>query len=322
MAAQKKITDLQLISAIDDSLSIPGDDGIQTYRFTPAQLKTYLNPMNAGGQIIYGGASGVQTALANGTLNQLLKSSAGTAAPAWTHAIHGDVQTKTTTYTALISDAIVLCSTAGGAWTLTWPAASTATGKILGAKKTTSDFAAVTISGTGMTTNYLMTNGETVFFISDGSNWHQIFRVTDTPWTAFTPTGTWSANTTYTGFWKRESDSILMDIKIALSGAPTGTQSVNIVNNSGWTIDTAKFAYANGFNNSMGLVTCYDNGVGAYGGTVGYASTTAFSPFVSNAGGTYLTTQNAITATVPMTWANTDVMTIRTFPLPITNFAS
>ncbi len=43
--AQKKITDLQLISAVIAGLSIPGDDGIQSYRFTPSQLYDYLRPL-------------------------------------------------------------------------------------------------------------------------------------------------------------------------------------------------------------------------------------------------------------------------------------
>lgn len=42
--AQKKITDLQLISAVSDTLNIPGDDGIQTYRATALQFKEYILP--------------------------------------------------------------------------------------------------------------------------------------------------------------------------------------------------------------------------------------------------------------------------------------
>jgi hypothetical protein len=37
--AQKRITELQLISSLTDSINVPGDDGIQTYRFTIAQLR-------------------------------------------------------------------------------------------------------------------------------------------------------------------------------------------------------------------------------------------------------------------------------------------
>lgn len=42
--AQKKITDLQLRSSVTDDLNIPSDDGIQSYRVTAAQLKTYITP--------------------------------------------------------------------------------------------------------------------------------------------------------------------------------------------------------------------------------------------------------------------------------------
>lgn len=42
-----------------------------------------LQPMTTGGDIIYGGASGTGTRLANGTAGQYLKSTGGTTAPAW-----------------------------------------------------------------------------------------------------------------------------------------------------------------------------------------------------------------------------------------------
>lgn len=42
--AQKKITDLQQISAMTDGSSLPVDNGVQTYRATGSQLKTYLSP--------------------------------------------------------------------------------------------------------------------------------------------------------------------------------------------------------------------------------------------------------------------------------------
>lgn len=42
--AQKKITDLTLIDQVTEELNIPGDDTIQTYRFTVAQLRAFLMP--------------------------------------------------------------------------------------------------------------------------------------------------------------------------------------------------------------------------------------------------------------------------------------
>jgi hypothetical protein len=42
-----------------------------------------LNPMTTGGDIVYGGASGVETRLANGSSGQVLTSAGGTSAPTW-----------------------------------------------------------------------------------------------------------------------------------------------------------------------------------------------------------------------------------------------
>ena len=54
--------------------------------FTPSGTtrKTIAyNPMTTGGDLIYGGASGVETRLANGTADQFLKSTGTTTAPVW-----------------------------------------------------------------------------------------------------------------------------------------------------------------------------------------------------------------------------------------------
>lgn len=53
--ANKLITDLQLISALSDTVNVPGDDTIQTYRFTMLQLVKYLNgttTISASGETI------------------------------------------------------------------------------------------------------------------------------------------------------------------------------------------------------------------------------------------------------------------------------
>ena len=49
------------------------------------------NPMTTGGDIIYGGASGVATRLANGSAGQVLTSQGGTSAPIWSSAGAGDM---------------------------------------------------------------------------------------------------------------------------------------------------------------------------------------------------------------------------------------
>lgn len=233
----------------------------------------------------------------------------------------GDVQTKTTTYTAVMTDFMVLCSTAGGAWTLTFPTAVGCSGKILGCKKTTSDFSAVTLAGTGMSTNYLMTIGETAWFVSDGTNWVQIARKTEVPWTSFTPTGTMSTNTTYTGFWRRSGDSIEMEVKIAFAGAPNAVNlTVNIVNSAGWTIDTAKLSTSTS-NDNLGMCSILDSGTANFNGVVAYSTNVILFPLVGVASGTYLS-RTVISATTPMTIASGDLVHFKTLPIPITNFSA
>lgn len=54
-----------------------------------------LSPMTTGGDLIYGGASGTGTRLANGTAGQFLKSSGGTSAPTWSFRTPPTVQNFT-----------------------------------------------------------------------------------------------------------------------------------------------------------------------------------------------------------------------------------
>jgi hypothetical protein len=54
-----------------------------TGQSTKAAAFDALQPMTTGGDLIYGGASGTGTRLANGTAGQVLTSAGGTAAPAW-----------------------------------------------------------------------------------------------------------------------------------------------------------------------------------------------------------------------------------------------
>lgn len=66
---------------------------------------------------------------------------------------------------------------------------------------------------------------------------------TKTDWVSFTPTGSWTANTTYTGRWRRDGDNFIAQIWIVLTGAPTAT-NLNIdlptINGSLLVMDSAK----------------------------------------------------------------------------------
>lgn len=62
-----------------------------------------LSPMTTGGDLIYGGASGTGTRLANGSSGQVLTSGGGTAAPTWTTPTTGTVTSVALTVPAIMS---------------------------------------------------------------------------------------------------------------------------------------------------------------------------------------------------------------------------
>lgn len=63
----------------------------QTYTFPSVTSTLMANPMTTGGDIIYGGASGAPTRLANGTAGYVLQSNGTTLPPSWAPAGAGDV---------------------------------------------------------------------------------------------------------------------------------------------------------------------------------------------------------------------------------------
>ena len=77
------------------------------------------NPMTTGGDLIYGGASGVATRLANGSAGQVLTSAGTTLAPTWTTPTVYETAGAVSTHAALITGVHGLVFTAGKALTLT-----------------------------------------------------------------------------------------------------------------------------------------------------------------------------------------------------------
>lgn len=139
-----------------------------------------------------------------------------------------------------------------------------------------------------------------------------------TDWTSFTPTGSWSTNTTYTGRYRRIGDSLDLDIFIGLTGAPTSASlTVNLP--TGFVINTDKAA-SDGSNriNPFGIVICRDGGTDSYEGIIQYSSTTAIAVMKDDGDGTI----SAVTQAAPFTWGNGDYMDIRLTGIPIVGWAS
>lgn len=153
------------------------------------------------------------------------------------------IQTKTTTYTALTTDDLILADTSGGAWTLTLPALSGNTGKRFVIKKTTSDLSVLTVDANasetieGATTTTLNTVGETLEIVADSSDWKIIRRETNTEKISYTPTtqgiGTPTINLAQ---WRRNGNHLHGTIKLT-TGTPTGDE-VQIGLPSGLTIES------------------------------------------------------------------------------------
>lgn len=117
--------------------------------------------------------------VSDGTVNYVLETD-GSGVSSWVSKTVLSTTSKTTTYTATSSDDIILCSTSGGAWTLTLPAAASNTGKVYKIIKTTSDVNALTIDGNssetiaGVATTKLIGQYDSIQIISDGSNWQRV----------------------------------------------------------------------------------------------------------------------------------------------------
>lgn len=133
---------------------------------------------------------------------------------------------------------------------------------------------------------------------------------------AYTPTGTWTTNATYTGYRKRDGDCLEVIARVSLTGAPTGTFSLNLPN--GLTIDTTKLPGT--------AVQCLGTAVGAcaganVGGWVYYTGPSA----VSVAGiPTSSGSANSISgwnATTPGTFTSGDYVNL-TFRVPIVGWSS
>lgn len=137
----------------------------------------------------------------------------------------------------------------------------------------------------------------------------------ESDWTSFTPTGSWSTNTTYTGFRKRVGDSEEFVIQVATSGAPTSaTLSINLP----VTIDTSKLVSTQTDYAIPGQGNLLDSGTKGYTiSSVLYGSTTTVVPTYDD--GT--SGQQVITQASPFTFAANDRVWL-SFKVPVVGRSS
>lgn len=241
---------------------------------------------------------------------------------------NGTLSAQAATYTVTTTDGFSTIAVTTGASnrTVNLPAAASSANRILKIKKVDSGAGTVTIDGNasetidGSTTKTLIFQYETMTIQCDGSNWHILDRLgLLTTVTSYTPTGSWSTNTTYSGKWSRAGEYVEIWVKVATSGAPTSASlTVNLP--SGMTIDTTKLHDSTvGDRPPVGYASVFDSATETYKAAVTYASTTSVALFITTASGTY-TDEDPVTQAVPITFGANDGVNLY-FKVPLVEFA-
>jgi len=137
---------------------------------------------------------------------------------------------------------------------------------------------------------------------------------------SFTPTGSWSTNTTYTGQYRIVGNEAEFTINLALAGAPTSA-SLDVNLPSGFVIDTAKLILGNSSEVMGSDVQVFDNGVAGYSGQVLYIGNTGSLRVAYNTVSGSLLTISSVTQAAPMTFTSGDAVWMR-FKVPIVGLGS
>ena len=139
-------------------------------------------------------------------------------------------------------------------------------------------------------------------------------------WLSYTPTGPWTANTTYTGKYRRVGDSIELVVDLAMSGAPTSASlsftEAQILNGLSLNVDSTKFPISSDFAAPVGTWSALDSAVsGNYGGHVSWDGSNAFAAYPNGSN-----TAQIVNATSPITFGSADNVSLR-MVLPISQWA-
>lgn len=142
-------------------------------------------------------------------------------------------------------------------------------------------------------------------------------------WIAFTPTGSWVTNTTYTGYYSRVGDTLRCKVYWALAGAPNSATNLTINLPSGLTIDTTKLPNSNtrnifGFGNASQDASSGNR----YLCAARYNATTNIQVSYHNKDASNnILSQGSVSTTAPVTWASGDDGEIY-FEVPIVGWSS
>jgi len=139
-----------------------------------------------------------------------------------------------------------------------------------------------------------------------------------TEWESFTPTGSWSTSTTYTGMKRRVGDTLECVVEVALSGAPDAVD-LDIDLPDGLSIDTAKLLQGD-TTEFIGWCRILDSGTATYDGRVLATSTgTVVSGYYFSDVATTSEGSSVINQTSPIPFGNNDRVYLK-FIVPISGW--
>ena len=141
-------------------------------------------------------------------------------------------------------------------------------------------------------------------------------------WISFTPTGSWSTNTTYTGQYRQVGDTYEILYKIAVTGAPTtATLTVNLPNSKSF--DTTKMNFDDNSQTKVGLGRLRDSGTNSY--TIVPVATSSSPGLLTiqyeDDAAAAVAENNNVTQAAPITFASGDAITVRA-TVPISGLSS
>lgn len=182
------------------------------------------------------------------------------------------------------------------------------------------NFEAPTVNGKGNVGDIV--RGEIVFDISDSkfygatnsSTWIELSNSTTTisEWASYTPTCSWTTNTTCTGMYRVVGDTLYIQVKVVLSGGAPNSSTMWVDIPSSYTIDSSKLVHGLDAHQDVGNARYTDDSAGkSFWGPVSIKNSdnNTLQMAVMNNYGTNGALQN-VSETAPFTWADSDYAVI------------
>jgi hypothetical protein len=196
----------------------------------PSWTSPLTNPMNAQGDIIYGGAAGAATRLGAGTFGQYLVSAPSGGAPSYRWGSVNAVASANYTITTTDGYTDIIVTTGASNRTIDLPAAASSTNRIIKIVKADSGVGFVIIDGNasetinGQATQSIYGIYGAITVICDGSNWVMLDQNHPT-WVSYSPALVGFGTPTNSEFyWRKDGTEVLIKGRF-VAGTSTATEA-------------------------------------------------------------------------------------------------